>query len=278
MYKARFVSGAGRVFRFGYEYGTLFDISDLSGVGADVSMSQGFNQTGETVEGVSVGSLTRQITGSILSALSANKAAMMQAFAPGASGKLYFNDRYYADCVVKESPAFGEGQKAREFALTLLFPFPYWLGESGRSYILGGYTPAFRFPVNYAQPHRFGIKNPIAFVNCYNGGVVAVDFAVEFTAEAPVENYGIINAVTLEYLKINDSLNIGDKTTVYRKNGRLYVEKNGEDIFSKLDEDSTLFTVVAGDNMLKATADSGADNLIVAVSFADAFSGVYDGM
>ena len=81
-----------------------------------------------------------------------------------------------------------------------------------------------------------------------------------------------------EYIKIFDNLNIGDETFVYRKNGRLIVEKNGEDIFSLLDEDSNLFSVNAGDNPLKATADSGDENLIVSVSFFEPYSGVYDGM
>ena len=87
-----------------------------------------------------------------------------------------------------------------------------------------------------------------------------------------------MNAVTFEYIKIFDNLNIGDETVVYRKNGRLIVEKNGEDIFSLLDEDSNLFSVNAGDNPLKATADSGDENLIVSVSFFEPYSGVYDGM
>ena len=247
-------------------------------MGVNVSTSQGFNQTGETVEGVSVGSITRQISGKIIGVLSDVKQRMMSTIPPGDNGRLYFNDRYYCDCVVKASPAFGEGQKAREFLLELLFPFPYWLGVGGKAFILGGYTPAFRFPVNYGTPHRFGVKNPTAFINCVNDGAVAVDFTAEFTASAPVTNYGIINAVTLEEMKINDTLATDDKTVVYRKNGKLYVEKNGEDIFSALDEDSTLFLVNPGDNPFKATADSGAENLTVAVSFSDTFPGVYDGM
>lgn len=278
MYNARFLSDNGRQLRFGYEYGNIFDIDPLSGVSADISTSQGFQQNGETVENVSTGGIERQITGKLLKNLAAQKKDMMRACAPGTYGTLYFNERYTCRCVVKQSPQFGEGQTKETFVLTLFCPNSYWLSVDGKGYILGGYTPAFRFPVNYATPHRFGVKNPTAFINCVNDGAVEVDFTARFTAEVPVKNYGIINAVTLEYLTINDTLNVGDETVVYRKNGRLLVEKNGEDIFSKLDEDSNLFTVSPGDNPLKAAATSGEENLIVSVSFNDPFAGVYDGM
>lgn len=278
MYNARFLSDTGRQFRLGYEYGTIFDIDPLSGISTDISTSQGFQQNGETVESVSTGSIERQITGKILQNLSAVKTDMFRAFAPGVSGTLYFNERYTCRCVVKDSPEFGEGKNKETFALTLFCPNSYWLSVDGKSYILGGYTPAFRFPVNYANPHRFGVKNPTAFINCVNDGAAAVDFTARFTANSTVENYGIINAVTLEHLTINDTLEIGDETVVYRENGRLFVEKNGKDIFSALDEDSNLFTVAPGDNPLKATATSGDQNLIVSVAFGDPYAGVYDGM
>ena len=278
MYNARFLSDTGRQFRLGYEYGNIFDIDPLSGVSADISTSQGFQQNGETVESVSTGGVERQITGKLLRNLAAQKTDMFRAFAPGAFGALYFNERYTCRCVVKQSPQFGEGKSKETFVLTLFCPNSYWQSVDGKDYILGGYSPSFRFPVNYGTPHRFGVKNPTAFINCVNDGAVAVDFTAEFTASAPVTNYGIVNAVTLEEMKINDTLTTDDKTVVYRKNGKLYVEKNGKDIFSALDEDSTLFLVNPGDNPFKATADSGVESLIVSVSFNDPYVGVYDGM
>lgn len=278
MYNARFLSDNGRKFRFGYEYGNIFDIDPLSGIPADISTSQGFQQAGETVENASTGGIERQIAGKLIRSVNEQKHDMLKAFAPGAFGTLYFNERYWCRCVVKQSPQFGEGKNKETFVLTLFCPNSYWQGVEGKSYILGGYAPAFHFPVNYSTPYRFGTKNPTAFINCVNDGAVSVDFTARFTADAPVENYGIMNAVTFEYIKIFDNLNIGDETVVYRKNGRLIVEKNGEDIFSLLDEDSNLFYLAAGDNPLKATADNGDENLIVSVSFFDPYAGVYDGM
>lgn len=283
MYNARFLNTeTGRSFQFGYQYGTIFDIDPLDGVEVDISTSQGFQQTGVTVENRSVGGVQRQIKGVILGAANNAKNSMMNVFWPMATGRLFFNEKYYCDAVVKTAPAIGVKDTSPSFVITLFCHYPYWLDVNEHGYIAGGYTPAFRFPVNYGTPHRFGTRNPSAFVNCYNGGVVDLPYIATFTALAPVENYGIINAVTLEETKINGTLNIGEKTVIRRENGRLIVEKTVDgvttDIFSALDEDSDLFVMRPGDNPIKATADSGADSLIVSIAFSDAFAGVYDGM
>ncbi len=91
-------------------------------------------------------------------------------------------------------------------------------------------------------------------------------------------NYGILNAATGEKLSLTDTLAIGETVNVYRDNGRLKVEKESggvtTDIFSRLDEDSTLFSLAVGDNIIKMTADSGVDNLTAYVTLNPAFVGV----
>ena len=103
---------------------------------------------------------------------------------------------------------------------------------------------------------------------------------MRFYAEAKVVNYGIVNAYTFEYLKILDTLEIGEEVNVYRDNGVLRVEKtignNTTSIFSKLDEDSTLLYMPIGENPINATADSGLDSLITLISFNNSFSEVHE--
>lgn len=283
VYNARFLNTqTGRSFQFGYNHGTLFDIDPLDGIEIDISTSQGFQQTGVTVENRSVGGVERQIKGVILGNAANAKNSMMNVFSPMATGKLFFNEKYYCDAVVKTAPAIGVKNTSPSFVITLFCAYPYWLNVIENGYVLGGYTKAFRFPINYATTHRFGTKNPSAFVDCHNNGVVDLPYTATFTALATVKNYGILNAKTFEETKINDTLSIGEKTVIRRENGRLVVKKtvNGKttDIFSKLDEESDLFVMRPGENQLKATAESGQENLLVSISFSDAFAGVYDGM
>lgn len=277
MYNCRFVAEDGRNFRFGYEYGTIFDLSPLSEINVDVSTSQGFQQVGTTVEAETVGGVSRTLSGKFLDTSRDLPDRMLRTFVPGTHGKLYFGDDYYCDCVVQKVPAISLAAGKRDFSLMLYCAYPYWMQDVESAYILGGYTAAFEFPVCY-DSHTFGVKSSALFTNCRNDGMVSVPYAVQFRAGAPVTNYGILNAATGEKLSLTDSLALGDVVTVYRDNGRLKVEKESggvtTDIFSRLDEDSTLFSLAVGDNIIKMTADNGVDNLTAYVTLNPAFVGV----
>lgn len=282
MYNARFETYDGKSFNLGFRHGIVFDISPLTELNVDVATSQGFQQVGDTVEGVSVGGVSRTIYGKIFKDVNENKNKLLRAFTPFAKGKLYFNGVYFCDAVVQKTPALSVGDKFASFSLMLFCPNPYWLKAKENSFSIGGYSKAFSFPINYAKPHSFGIKNPSAFLNCKNNGTASVPFKVVFSTEFDVTNFGITNIYTLQKIKINDTMNAGERIEVYRDNGRLKVEKYlGEtvtDIFAKLDEESDLFTMEIGDNVITAFAEDGLENLRVDVTFSEAYSGVYDGM
>lgn len=281
MYSAKFVANDGKTFYFDYDHSIIFDIDPLSELDVSISTSQGFQQIGNTIEGQSVEGISRTITGKIIGQADAIKRQLLSVFAPFTSGRLYFNEKYFCDATVQKVPAIGVKHKDVSFSLLLYCAYPYWQRATDSSYMVGQYDPAFSFPVLY-DSHIFGTKSENAFVNCYNGGAVPVPFDVEFTSEATVTNYGIINVNTLEELRLVDTLNVGESVRVYRESGRLHVEKTvdgeTEDAFSLLDEDSTLFSLEVGDNVIRATADSGADNIVVSISFRDTYAGVYDGM
>ncbi len=283
MYNAQFVAENGQKFNFGYEFGTLIDIDPLSEISVSIDTSQGYQQIGATVENRSIGGVSRTITGRILGKANDIKRRMLSLFTPFTSGKLIFNGEYYCDAVVKRTPDIEARDRDAKFTLMLYCAYPYWKRLEETNYVLGGYTPAFSFPVNYAAPHIFGVKNPNAFANFRNAGAVDALFTAEFTANASVTNYGITNVYTLQQLIINDTITTREKVRVFRKEGRLYVEKETEsgtlDIFAALNEESDLFTLRPGDNVLAPVADSnGAENLIVSISFSAAYAGVFDGM
>lgn len=282
MYNARYVSESGKIFRFGYEYGSLFDIEDLTGLDVDVSYSQGFGQIGETVENQSVGSNRMKISGKLLNPAPDVKRQMLSVFAPMTGGRLYFNERYYIDCVVKKTPFITVGQKSPEFLIELTAPYPFWLSTKKSTFTLGDYTPAFSFPVNYAEPHVFGIKNPSAFANCVNNGMVPTNFKLEFRTQTTTQNPQIIHVLSQRFLKLNTEIAQGETYTVYREGNRLKVEKTANgvttDAFSVLDEDSSLFDMEVGDNVIRAAADDGEDQLVTVITFNEATVGVYEGL
>ncbi len=282
MYSARFTNSKGQSFFFGYQYGNIFDIDGLTGHEIDVALSQGFNQIGETIENLSIKSRELEIKGRILGEATQAKNKMLSVFAPFESGQLVFEEKYYIDCVVRFTPLITPEKRDPRFELVVTAPYPFWQKINAESYIVGGFKPMFSFPVNYTEPHIFGVPTTEAFINCINNGEVEAYFKLEFRGKGEVVNPGIINIRTQEFLKLNTTLYLDEKITIYRENGKLLVEKESggvtEDAFSVLDEESELLFMHVGDNILRATADENDSLLVTTITFKEAVVGVYEGI
>lgn len=280
MYYAKFINSKGDIFNFGYRDGNIFDIDGLTGHDMNVAFSQGFNQIGGTVERISVGSHIFEIKGKLLNQIVTQKEKMLSVFAPFESGKLVFEDKYFLDCVVYKTPIIAVGEKNPKFEMVLCAPYPFWQKITANNLIVGSYEPAFSFPVNYGEPHVFGIKNPNAFINAYNDGQIDTYYRLEFRTQTTTVNPSIINVNTQEFLKLNTTIYQGEKFVIYRNSGRLLVEKENDgiitDVFSLLDEDSDLLFMHVGDNIIRAFADEGEDQLITTITFNSAVVGVYE--
>lgn len=163
--------------------------------------------------------------------------------------------------------------------MMLFCPKPFWYSLTAASYTLGGFTAAFRFPVNYAQPHRFGIRQPNTFVNCRNSGALPVPFTATLRTDASVVNPCILNVITGERIRILTTLTQEQTIEIYRTTtDQLAVKRTEhqveENIFALLDEDSDLVELAPGDNPLKTEADSNVDNLQATVTFYQMYSGI----
>ena len=281
MYNAKFVKSNGDVFSFGLEYGTIFDISPLSELDVQIGTNQGFQQIGDTIQTRGMKGVTRTIRGRTIGEANSLKMRMLTVFSPFASGKLYFDGKYYCNAVVKKTPAISVNDRDAEFSMMLYCPSPYWYAAQQSSYSIGRIIPAFHFPTAYTT-HKFGTKNPSAFTNVYNPGEDTDDFELEFAATGDVTTCGVININTQEFIEITTELTAGEVVRMYRDSGRLRVEMLSggvaTDIFGLLKYDSNLFTIRSGDNVWKMYAGAGIDSLSVEATFNVAYPGVYDGM
>lgn len=284
MYTVKFERDDGETVYFGYEKKSIVDIDPLSDVDVDVSLSQGFQQVGKTFESATVGEITRQVSGVLLGDCRLQKRRMLRVLTPNSFGKLYFNDDYYCNCTVKNTPAFSAQNYDAKFQFTVLCPFPYWLAAARKGQQIGKLVPAFRFPVTY-NSHSFGRTERSVFVNFVNDGDTDVTFSVIFTALLPLSNPEITNVNTLETLRVNESLEAGEYITVSRdgKSKRLQVTKTSGDvttnIFASLDDASNLYYIHAGDNVLRHSYSSGAEHALqTSVFYNDAYVGVFDDM
>ena len=277
MYNAKIITDAGKEFRFGYDDGCLFDISPLSGSDVNITTSQGFQQIGVTVEGQSVGSVRRTITGTLLNKVA--EAKMLSVLPVFTTGRLYVNESRFCNITVNKTPEIRTSKFGKKtFSMQVFCDTPFWSNANDNSYIVSNYKKSFTFPVTY-DSHTFAVRTENAFVNCFNGGDVSVPLTCEFTADAEVENYGVINIRTFEELRFEDVLKVGEKARLYYENGRIKATKEDADgniigILGKLTDSSNLFNVTPGDNILKISATSNEQFLKANITFRSAYMGV----
>jgi hypothetical protein len=282
-YKLTYINSYGDRIDFSAAGG--FVVSSKSGFtenSIDVSMSQGVHQIGGTMQGQSIQSKSITINGELVHDAEAKRKHMLECVAPGVEGRLIYNDEWFIDVVPASTPSIEAGMACAKFQFRLRAAYPYWQSLSKRETYMAWNRPLFSFPWNISDPNpfMFSERNPSRFANIYNGGNVKVPFSVIFRAVSMgVENPSIINIGTLEFIKINRVMNVGEVITVTNTSERITVtlERGGivEDIFSWTDINSTFFLLDKGDNVLKYDADTNAENLDVRVIMRDAVVGVW---
>lgn len=281
MYNAIFESNNGQKYVFGANGSTVFDMNIGDGINVDISTSQGFSQVGESVETQSVSGKYIDVNGVIYGNIQSQKNRMRNVFAPFASGKLVFENKYFIRVWVKDTPTFSALKDDGRFSMRLYAPFPFFLDVSEKISEIGSVEPMFMFPINYAESHVFGIKSASRYINIVNPGDVKVPLNLHIDVNGISTNPVIANLGTFETLKLNGVLNSGDSVDIYRTPENVLVAElnsNGAitDIISWIDEHSDLFELNVGDNLISATDEENGANLVVKIRFNPALVAVYE--
>lgn len=262
---------------------TIQSFDGLDGISVDVTMSQGFGQIGETLDNLTVQSRPMGIIGKIYNFKPSQLRELEYIFAPLSKVRIEFEEKYWIDAVVKNSPVFSYNLRAVSYAVQLVAPYPFWKTAEANYYKLGALTGGFNFPVNYSTPHNFAQVSDVLYMNCYNAGNTKVDYSAEIMCTSgEATNITLTNAQTQEFVRINTTVTAADTVRIFRENNVLQVTKttNGivKSIFADLDENSNLDYMQIGDNIIRADYESGAAQLVVAISFYDTLTGVHYGV
>lgn len=277
------VTDAGATLHLGWDYGIPYYIDPINGVDVDLQLSQGVNQIGSTVERQSVAGVYRTITGKFWSG-DADTKTFLTALPYFTSGTLYLCDTWFTRFVISKTPYLTQLDPYPAFTMMIYCDRPYWYTLEERSYTLGGYSAAFEFPVCY-DTHAYGRARDARGVNVFNPGGLAVPFTATLRCvSGEVANPRISNQRTGDFIGLSGlTLEEGQTVEIYRTTSNRIAVKETTDgaesnIFSLLDEDSTLTELAAGDNLLQCDADSGVNNLQVDISFYPMESGVLPGV
>ena len=274
------VTDAGAALDIGWDYGTPYSLDPINGVDVDVQTAQGVNQVGVSVERQSVAGVSREL---IIHCHSphgdADASLLLEKLTFFTSGTMYFEDRFFCRFVLSKTPYTKSIHPYPVLDFMLFCPKPFWYDLTAQSFCINGFVPSFRLPINYSTPHRFGVRTSIGWLNAYNPGALAVPFTATLKSDGAVVNPTVLNIITGQSIRILTTLTPGQVIEIYRTTTDKLAVKRTEDgteenIFALLDEDSDLLELAPGDNLLKATADSGETSLQVTVRFYPMVSGI----
>lgn len=281
MYSVIFESDNGKKYVFGQNGSTVFDMDFGNGMTVNLGTSQGFGQVGETVENQSVSGRPISVKGVVYGNVPERKRTMRNVMAPFTSGRLVFDNTYFTRVYVKSAPTFSPAKNDGRFTMQFYAPFPFFYSVEEQNVYIGAVVPQFRFPVNYSTPHRFGSKAAARYTTVVNSGDVKVPFEVHLQSSGTCTNITISNLNTFQFLKLNGTLNAGDTIRIYRDNSnilRAELTADGvvSDIISWIDEDSTLFELEVGDNLISANDDEGGASLTAHFVYRNAVGALYE--
>ena len=275
----KIVTDAGAVLHLGWDYDTPYFLDPLNGIDVDLKTAQGVNQVGDTVEDQVVSGVSRTLSVVFWGNDALTRARAFTKKLPYfTNGTLYFGDKYFTRFVLQKTPYFSSYTPDPRCELMLYSPKPYWYSITPVYRILGGFAPAFRFPVCY-DSHTYSTPKDGTAIVLRNDGSLPVPFTATLTCILPVEHPKVVDLQTGAFIGFDLTLNAGDKLEIYRSTSdrlacTLTHEGTTENIFSKLDEDSTLTELQPGDNVLSMQAESGAGYLQAAVSFYPMEAGI----
>ena len=216
MYNAKYVSNTGETYNFGVDGATVFDMDIGNGLSVDIATSQGFSQIGESVEGQTVTGRPINVKGTIYKDVRLNRKRLRSVFAPFTNGRLSFDNGYYIDVYVKETPTFSPVKDDGRFTMLLYAPFPFFSKTDTGKVEFGMIEPTFSFPVNYANPHYFGRKSQNLAENLLNDGEVEIPFDIMFKTTGKATDIRVTNLDTGEFLLIKGNLFANQKIVVKR--------------------------------------------------------------
>lgn len=271
MYHIKYKPEGGKVLNLSREYGYLINtVQGATGHSVFFDLSQGVDQIGQDVRGMYLEGQTVYITGKIPRGNTYAKNTLLRAFSPLSRGRLIFEDKYFLDVVVKDSPTVTQ-EKHSAFGMRLFAPFPYWQSVKENRYGFKRIEKKFFFPVNYSEPHMFGETIKVNPFPVSNRGDVPAAFSLVVTAgENGVSDFSVADKKTGKSLRFLGDLEAGDTLELFRDKGMLYVRLNGENAFDLLDDESDLLDIPVGDSVLELSDSSVTASLV----FREAYSGV----
>lgn len=273
----RYENAIGKSITFDTDNGFLLNLPDgVDTISVNLSTAQGVGQVGATVQATQIQVRPITLDGKIIGSNAQElKGRLVSVVRPDVGGTLYAGD-WHIGVVVTSTPVVGPQKHGAHFQFGLTAPYPYWISGSQKGSMLIGVEPAFKFPWNVSRAYRFGQKMVDKYVVITNRGQVETPFVLTISCiGSGAENVKVENLLTGEFLLLEKTLVEGETVTINVTHDRTYVTSSEDgDCRGALTLESNLYRLHTGDNVWKPTADSGLENLVMQVSYAEESGGI----
>lgn len=188
----------------------------------------------------------------------------------------YTNDykKYRIYGKVEDSAEFSDRKKNHDKStISFYCQDPYWLDEKGQDIDIKSVSGGLIFPLDLA--------NKFATVSFYkeidNIGDVEAPIQIEYIG--PATNPKIENETTGEYIQVNMEIGEKEKLVIDTREGKetvnLITPHGIEDVYNKIDLNSTFFKLIVGKNLIKYSSDvEGAKDKVTIIDYTNKYVGV----
>lgn len=199
--------------------------------------------------------------------------------ATGKRGELliyYTNDfkKYRIYGKVEEDTEFNDRRKNHDKAtISFYCQDPYWLDEEGADIDIKSVRGGLSFPLTL--PNKFALVS--FYKEIENMGDVEAPVQIEYTG--PATNPTVTNETTGEFIKVNMVIDEKEKLVIDTREGKetvnLITPHGKEDVYNKIDLNSTFFKLIVGKNLIKYSSDvEGAKDKVTIIDYTNKYVGV----
>lgn len=189
---------------------------------------------------------------------------------------------YYVEKIEPDTETFSPGEdspnETRNITLSLICPDPKWYALTDSLMQLAMWEGLIEWPLEIIEPFEVTRKVNSLIGNVHNGSAVPMGLTITFRASGAVINPSLYDVNRHNLMKINTTMHAGDQIVVTTADGnkRVKMITNGSaetNINNLMQYPPTWLKAYQGDNLFRYDADSGIDNLSVAILSTQAYWG-----
>lgn len=140
---------------------------------------------------------------------------------------------------------------------------PYWLDEKGRNIEIKSVKEGLRFPLSLSSH----FSKVIFYKEIDNISDIEIPVQIEY--RGPAVNPVVTNDTTGEFIKVNMEIGEKEKLIIDTREGQetvdLITPYGTEDVYNKIDLNSTFFKLIVGKNLIRYNSDAeeSRDNVTI---------------